>query len=211
MNRIVRGLAAAFLFLPSTVGATPLLSEVFYDAVGTDDGQVFVELYGAPGTDLTGLVVEGINGSNGAVTDSIALSGVMPMDGFFVVADALFDGTTLVGNADLIGSFDFQNGPDSIVLRSPDAIVDALGYGVFGAGDVFAGEGTAALDAPAGASLARRFADLDSSDNAADFAVLEVPTPGSGPLSEVPEPASGLLLAGGLALTSRLARHSRHR
>ena len=28
----------------------PLISEVFYDGVGSDNGQSFVELYGAPGT-----------------------------------------------------------------------------------------------------------------------------------------------------------------
>ena len=131
MHRIAHHGAGALLAfavlssLPSKAAALPIISEVFYDAVGTDDGQVFVELYGAPGTDLTGLVVEGINGSNGAVTDSIALSGVMPMNGFFVVADALADGTTLVEDADLIGSFDFQNGPDSVVLYDADAVLDA--------------------------------------------------------------------------------------
>ena len=36
--------------------------------------------------------------------------------------------------------------------------------------------------------LARRFADLDSDDNAVDFAVLEDPTPGSAPFSGIPEP-----------------------
>ena len=75
--------------------ALPLLSEVLYDAVGSDNGQSFVELYGASGTDLTGFTVEGINGSNGAVTDSIALSGLIPADGFFVLADDLGDGATL--------------------------------------------------------------------------------------------------------------------
>ena len=106
---------AIVLGLPSTAAALPLLSEVFYDAVGSDDGRSFVELYGTPGTDLTGLFLEGINGFNGAVTVTIALSGVVPDDGFFVVADGQSDGTTLVLGADLIGSFDFQNGPDSSV------------------------------------------------------------------------------------------------
>ena len=98
--------------LPSTAAALPLISEVFYDAVGSDDGQSFVELYATPGTDLTGLLVEGVNGANGAVTVSIALSGVVPDDGFFVVADAQGAGPTLVPEADLVASFDFQNGPD---------------------------------------------------------------------------------------------------
>jgi hypothetical protein len=45
--------------------------------------------------------------------------------------------------------------------------LDAIGYGVFGVGEIFAGEGTAAVDAPAGSSLARLFANLDTDDNAA--------------------------------------------
>ena len=61
---------AVLLGLATSASAAPLLSEVFYDAVGSDDGQSFVELYGTPGTDLTGLTIEGVNGSNGAVTVS---------------------------------------------------------------------------------------------------------------------------------------------
>ena len=44
---------AALLCLPSAALALPLLSEVYYDAMGSDNGLVFVELYGAPGEDLS--------------------------------------------------------------------------------------------------------------------------------------------------------------
>ena len=114
--RAMAGLLLA-LGLPAPSAALPLLSEVFYDASGSDDGRSFVELYGAPGTDLAGLFVDGINGSNGTVTDSVALAGLIPADGLFVLADAAGDGGTEVAEADLLASFDFQNGPDSVVLR----------------------------------------------------------------------------------------------
>jgi hypothetical protein len=208
--RALGGAVVLLLGLASTAGAVPLISEVLYDAAGTDDGKSFVEIYGTPGTDLAGLVVEGINGSGGSVTHTIALSGLIPADGFFVLADGLADGTSLVTEADLIGAFDFQNGPDSVVLRSGESVLDAVGYGAFAAGDVFAGEGSPAPGAPAGASVARTFADVDSGDNAADFAVLATPTPGTGDLaSPVPEPGTALLLGLGLAGIGASARSAR--
>jgi hypothetical protein len=211
MHRLVPLLAAA-LALPAPASALPLISEVFYDAVGSDDGRSFVELYGAPGTDLTGMLLEGVNGADGAVAPSLALAGVIPSDGIFVVADLLTGGGTLVPGADLILNFDLQNGPDSIVLRLGATILDALGYGAFGAGDVFAGEGAAAPDPPAGSSLARRFADVDTGDNGADFAVLAAPTPGSAPLAgAVPEPGAASLALAALGLAGVPARSLRRR
>ncbi len=139
--------AAATLFfaglLPAASLAAPLLSEVFYDAAGSDNGLSFVELWGVPGTSLVGVTLEGVNGSNGAITPNITLSGVIGVDGLFVVADDAGDGTTGVAGADLILNFDFQNGPDSIVLRGAGgSVLDALGYGVFGAGKSSPGRGT---------------------------------------------------------------------
>ena len=192
------GAAILLLALPQFAAALPLISEVFYDATGSDDGKGFIELFGTPGSSLDGFFVEGVNGSNGAVTASLALSGVIDADGLFVLADRLSDGTTLVASADLVLNFDFQNGPDSVRLLAPDgSVVDALGYGVFDPGEVFAGEGSPAPDASAGSSLARLFADQDTDDNAIDFAIA-APTPGSAPRS-VPEPASIALLTVGLA------------
>jgi hypothetical protein len=188
--------------------ALPVLSEVFYDAVGSDDGFVFVEIHGGAGTNLDGLTVEGINGSDGSVTVSLALSGVIPADGLYVLADAAGGGVSSVPGADQLLNFDFQNGPDSILLRDGETVLDAVGYGVFDGAETFAGEGSPAPDPPAGSSLARRFADIDSGDNAADFVALEVPTPGSAPLSGIPEPSSALLLTLGLLGLARIGWRS---
>ena len=201
IRNCARGAAVllALALPPGTALALPVLSEVFYDAVGSDDGLSFVELYGAPGTSLAGFFVDNVNGANGAVGPSLALSGTIPESGIFVVADATSAGVSAVAGAQLLLEFDFQNGPDSVVLRFGDVVLDAVGYGVFAAGEVFAGEGAPAVDPAAGASLARRFADVDTGDNAADFVSLATPTPGSAPFAPVPEPGSALLVASGLA------------
>lgn len=216
MNRIqnpaCRGGAGALVavlglvFGAGPAEALPLISEFFYDAVGSDDGQSFVEIAGIPGTLLDGYVIEGVNGGNGEFGPSIALSGAIAEDGLFVVADVTSEGVSAVAGADLLANFDFQNGPDSVVLRSGEIRVDALGYGVFAAGEVFAGEGSPAEDGPAGSSLARVFANLDRDDNALDFRVLATPTAGSADFLPVPEPGAALLTGAGLAALAGLRR-----
>jgi len=179
--------------------AMPVLSEVYYDAVGSDDGQIFVEIAGAPGTSLDGFTLEGINGSNGAAGPTILLAGLVGASGLFVVADQTTAGTSSIVGAQQLANFDFQNGPDSIVLRLGETIVDAVGYGVFGPSDVFAGEGAAAPDVSPGSSLARVFANLDTNDNLTDFMVLTTPTPGFAVLSSIPEPGTALMIGLGLS------------
>ena len=185
--------------------AHTLISEVLYDAAGTDNGNVFVELFGAPGAVLDGLLLEGVHGADGKVYSTITLSGVIPADGVFVVGDDSGDGSTLVGNADLVMNVDFQNGPDSVVLRDSHGVLDALGYGDF-TGGVFAGEGSAAADVPGGFSLARVNPLLDSNDNLVDFISLAIPTPGSVPVSAVPVPPAIMLFLSGMAGLIGVAR-----
>jgi len=205
---ILLGAALLAAAAPPPGAAAVQLSEVLYDASGTDNGKVFVELWGAPGTSLEGYTLEGVNGADGAVGPTLSLSGAIPADGFFVVADT--DGTaTQVENSDLTLNFDFQNGPDSVVLRNAlGEVLDALGYGVFAATDVFAGEGHAAPSAVNGQSLARFFANRDTNDNLADFGLLDAPTPGTGALA-VPEPGALLLLAFTAFALSAARRRSR--
>lgn len=147
----------------------------------------------------------------------MSLSGsTIPSDGFFVLADRTGGGTTFVANADLTDqNFDLQNGPDSVQLRFGSTVIDALGYGSFGSSHVFAGEGSAAPGVSAGSSLARRFANVDTGDNSADFVALASPTPGRGPVAPVavPTPGSGALglLGGGMLLLGSIRRRRRRR
>jgi len=201
-------LVAAGLGAATSVNAVTVISEVMYDAAGTDAGAVFVELYGTPGTVLDGLLLEGVNGGDGGVYHSVALSGVIPSDGVFLIGDDSGDGSSLVGNVDLVLDVDFQNGPDSIVLRDAGGILDALGYGDFSAA-VFAGEGSAAPDVAGGWSLARLDPLLDSNDNALDFIALEQPTPGQVAVSAVPLPPALALFLGGMTGLAGIARRTR--
>ena len=195
---LLHGLCAVIgMSSASTGSASTVISELLYDVSGPDRGLVFMELYGAPGSNLNGLEIEGINGTNGSIYKRVSLTGVIPPDGVFVIGDDDGNGASLVPNVDLVADIDMQNAPDSVVLRDASGILDALGYGDFSTA-VFAGEGTPAADVAAGWSLARRYPWLDTNDNGEDFLALEVPTPGLVPASPVPLPTAVWLFLSGL-------------
>ena len=179
--------------------AEVLISELVYDSPGSPDNDAFIELYGPAGTDLTGFSVVGVDGNNGNDYNAIALAGaVIPVDGFFVIANPNAIGSTLE-QADLLSSkIDVQNGPDSVQLRWGTTVVDALAYGTFAADDFPAGEGNpAAKTSTPGHSLARDEAETDTNDNKTDFKD-QVATPGApnvipnvGPTAQLQCPAGG--------------------
>lgn len=167
-----------------TAAAAPadlVISEVLYDAPGADT-DVFVELFGPPGTSLAGFSLVGINGNGGADYHPIALAGDVPADGYFVIAHPSAE-AWISNHADQTSSdVDFQNGPDNIVLRFGDTVVDAVGYGSFDGGDVFAGETAPCEDPSSGWSIARDEDATDTDDNSVDFTANATATPGAPPL-----------------------------
>ena len=208
-------LFASWLVAPAAGAA--LISEFLYDAPGSDNGFGFVEIAGEAGLELEGWAVLVINGSNGEVATTITLGGTIPDDRIYVVADRGTGGETSVPGADRVENFDIQNGPDSLhLIDAGGALRDAVGFGEFGPDDFFAGEGTPAPDVDAGSSLERLFADLDTGDNAADFAAQPIPNPGvalfqgsappapsPSPGDPIPEPSTALLCAIGLLWLGR--------
>jgi hypothetical protein len=174
-----------------------VISEVLYDEVGSDDGDMlFFELFAAPGTPLGGLTLEAINGSGGAVYKSWTLPNrAVPFNGAFLIVDERAGGV-LRDIADLtLTGIDLQNGPDALRLvwnkgGANEALLDAVGYGTFGVADVFAGEGTAAAGVRAGESLTRSPLGTDTNNNSVDFQSSARspegrPTPGGYPLSRL--------------------------
>ncbi|MDH5492910.1 MAG: right-handed parallel beta-helix repeat-containing protein, partial [Myxococcales bacterium] len=102
-------------------------------------------------------------------------------DGWFLVAHP--DGDAgLLALADLTSArVDLQNGPDSLQLRWRGRVVDAIGYGSFGATSTFAGEGTAIASGSPGQSATRDASHSDTDDNSIDFSFSSVPSPRANP------------------------------
>lgn len=162
------------------------INEVYINPPGTDLG-CYVELYFAGGASLDGYSLVGVNGYNDQDYNSIPLDGyAIPADGFFVIAQ---DASVL--EADLISaSVDYQNGPDNIQLRYQGAVVDAIGYGTFTAGDYFAGEGTAVPTSIliGTQSFSRSPDGMDTNDNVVDFMAGELTAGFENSLEATPTP-----------------------
>ncbi|MEL6983214.1 MAG: endonuclease, partial [Actinomycetota bacterium] len=96
--------------------APVFINEFHYDDASGDEGE-FVEVAGPAGTDLTGWTIEFVNGSNGTVYATLALSGTLAdQDDGFGTASFLQAG--------------IQNGsPDGMALIAPDGtVVEFLSY-----------------------------------------------------------------------------------
>lgn len=164
-----------------------MINEILYDAEGSDtNGDVFVELYGEAGGDITGYELIFVNGEDGVIKDTIELPEdfVIPDDGIFVIADAVTGspGVSNVEAADHVINFDPQNGPDCLQLLGGEGeLLDAVGYGEpivdLAENGMACFEGSLATDVGSGFSLSREFG-VDLNDNALDFFAISDPTPG---------------------------------
>lgn len=157
-----------------------IISEIFYDATGADTGgELFFELRGVVGDDISGCKMVFINGDDGKVTQSV----VMP-DGATVNAGGLYvAGGAKVEGADYVVSFDPHNGPDAVQLMDSDGnLLDAVCYGnaatTVSENGLEMCEGGAAPDSLAGQSISRLADGEDTNDNSIDFIINLIPTPG---------------------------------
>lgn len=171
-----------------------VFNEILYDVPGSDtDGILFVELYAAAAGSLSGYSIRFVNGNDGKITDLIDLpeEAEIADESFYVIADGRTGAleTTQVEVFDLIDNFDPQNGPDGMQLLDREGqLMDSVIYGegaVSSSDDGLAlGEGSFAEDPSGGFSLSRFPAGFDTDDNATDFIVNSVPSPGNGDVIE---------------------------
>lgn len=112
----VLGLAGLALPADAAAPASPYLSEIHYDNVGTDSGE-FIEVHLPPGSDSSGLSVVLYNGSNGAAYDTDALPVVTAPDGSAAVAVVDYPSNGI------------QNGsPDGVALVQGSQVLEFLSY-----------------------------------------------------------------------------------
>ena len=191
-------IAFAALLSASALSAQVVINEVCYDAPGGDNGQVFVEIFGPAGTDVSGWQILGYEGNatsagtpNSADEFTFPAGAVIPADGILVVADVDGSGNTTVANVDFTDSdIDLENatgsGGDAVVLiDAMGNVVDAVGYGVISGSNIATAgaasgqpffEGTPTFD-PFAPNCIARTNGVDTDDNLADFDVA-FPTPG---------------------------------
>jgi hypothetical protein len=209
-------LIGAFASFHSSANAQLALSEVFYDASGSDDGREWIELVNESGgpIELGGFSL-GWGGSN-YLSGTQALAGVIPPGGVFVVGGPLSEAANANPVFDLAVDLeaDLQNGgatADGVALfdvpveelLAETVPLDAVLYGETNDSGLLGPLGVPAAvdvaDAPGGSSIERGADGI--------WRVQEFPTPGAHP---VPEPSRAALAVATLAaLGANFARRTR--
>ena len=131
------GMLFVLLSLALTASAQIMINEFYYDKPGAEVPDAkFVEVFGPAGTSLAGYSIVGINGASGADYLTVALTGTIPDDGYYVVGGAS------AGNVDQVAAIDLQNAGysstpecDAVELRQGSTVVDHVCYGAC-SGDV---------------------------------------------------------------------------
>jgi DNA/RNA endonuclease G (NUC1) len=192
---LIQGRSRVFFVMPDV-----RISEIHYDNIGTDAGER-IEISGPAGTNLTGWSIVLYNGSNGAVYDTDALTGLIP-------ATCESRGVVVL----TYPSNGIQNGgdsPDGIALLNSGALVEFLSYeGAFAATNGPANGATStdmgvsqSGSEPLGSSLQRNGSDAWTATSGTNtFGACndhEVPPPPGAVATVTVEPASATVTVGG--------------
>jgi hypothetical protein len=153
-----------------------VVAEVFYDAIGDDTGQEFVELFNptAHAVALAGLRLEAGDGA-GPGRWTLRWTG-QPGDSIRAGARFVIGGALVVPSPDAVVTLDLQNGPDAARLVWLDGGTETVGWGALAYPEYFCG--APAPDAASGSALARVPDGADLGSNALAFRA-QPPSPGS--------------------------------
>ncbi|HTO90277.1 MAG TPA: hypothetical protein VMJ70_04035 [Candidatus Sulfotelmatobacter sp.] len=167
------------LFLAAATTCVPpahaIVTEVFYDAIGDDTGNEFVELFNPTAATLS-LAGARLEAGDGAGPDrwSLRWSGTgedsIPAGARFVIG-----GARVSPAPQRLVVLDLQNGPDAVRMVWPDGASEVVGYGALAYPEYSCG--APAADVAAGLSLSRMPDDADLGSNALDFRAA-APSPG---------------------------------
>jgi hypothetical protein len=210
------------LLLAASAGATPILSEVFFNPAGADDGREWVEIFndGSTTIDLSGYSL-GWGGSH-YTTGTVQLSGSLLPGQFFVVGGPVSDASNGNPIYDQMANFtpDLENSgwfqpADGVALFdvpagliAPTTVpIDAFIY----AGAIFSTNSNGLLDesgAPGAIDFVQSFfgSGYSAEFDGATWSRQDNPTPNAGPPPTVPEPVTALLLLSGLCFLGWWAR-----
>lgn len=139
---------------------------------------LFVELAGAPGQDLSDYALISVDDA-GQAQARVMLQGQVGADGLFVLAHP--DSPALIKlEADQLDSAleRFAQAPGALQIEAKGQRLDAVAFGDFAPGAMTYGEGTPAKAAASEQSIARDKSLSDTDDNATDFRVQRMATPG---------------------------------
>jgi hypothetical protein len=184
--------------------ASVMINEILYDTIGRDDStQMYTELWGEPGTDVSGYTLVGINGNGGTEyrTITIPQGTSIPTDGYLVIGNrAQVPNVDVNLNVNSDDGVDWQNAGtsssadcDGLDLRdSGGNTIDHICYGICASGHTCTGEGgTNAPDysTPSGGpnkSIARVPDHQDTNNNGTDWVISDIMTPGAPNSTPVP-------------------------
>jgi len=153
----------------------PIVAEVYYDAIGDDTGQEYVELFNptSQARSLHGARLEAGDGAGpgrwtlrwtGGPGDSVGAGGRF-----------LIGGAAVTPAPDALATLELQNGPDAMRLVWPDGAIEVVGWGAHAFAEYACGAPTP--DVASGLALARVPDGSDRGGNDLDFRPAP-PSPG---------------------------------
>jgi len=164
------------IFCVASIHAQILISEVYYDSLGSETGGEAVELYNSLATevDISGYVLKT---ASSAADATLPENAIIPAKGFYLIADKGFStgkDFPYMPDADYEDAITLKNTDGGVaLLDTGGSILDAVGWGDAANIDPSLFEGTPAPIGKAGESLQRDLSKSDTNNNLADFFISE--------------------------------------